>query len=109
LPTNPDQIDDRHRQIIGSIVSTVMPIYETDSSEELKPHIGQIVELCVRVVSEDPRTLAFVRDLHGTATRGGLAEWAASSDGDLLGTGWSQLHAALDAAFPGVDLTPDEQ
>ena len=85
-----------------------MPIYETDSSEELKPYIGQIVELCVGVVSDDARTLAFVKELRSTAASGALAEWGAGSGGPLSETGWSQLGRSLDAAFPDGSLTSEE-
>lgn len=105
---DPASASDQHRAIMGGIVSRVMPIYESDDSEELKQWIPKITEQCREVTNEDPRLILFVQHLHNTATRASLADWAASQNGTPLSDqGWSQLMTALEGAYPGINLVKE--
>lgn len=98
-----ETIEPRHREVIGAIMGSVMPIYETSDSEALKPLVPQITQLCTGLVAEDPRLIAFVRDLYDTATRAAMADWAANGR-PLADQGWQHLIDALDGAFEGTPL-----
>jgi len=102
---DPSQSSDDSREIIGAIMNEVMPIYESDNSDELRQWIPKITKLCRLVTREDPRLIRFVQDLYGTATQASVAERVNSQSGTLLSEqGWAQLIAALNATFPGIDL-----
>lgn len=101
----PNEASDENRAIVGAIMGTVMPIYETDDSEELKQWIPRITGLCRQITDADPRLITFVRALYDTANRASLADWAkAMSTAPLGDQGWSQLAEALKEAYPGISL-----
>lgn len=101
---DPEQVAPAHREVIGAIANALNPIfYDQTDSEELKPLVPKITELCVQLVQEDPSLIQFVRDLRDMAIRGALADFAVN-DKALKDQGWNHLQEALDAAFPDVDL-----
>ena len=95
---------EQHQNMINAITSTLNPIYEADSSEELKQWIPQIVRMCQQMTAEDPHLTGFVRAVHETAVKAGLADWAASDGAEKLADqGWTQLAGALEMAYPELD------
>lgn len=107
---DPSSASPSHQEIMGAIATTLTPIYESDSSEELKPWIPKIIQLCKQITQEEPLLLKFVTDMHDMSVRASLADWAASQGATSLHEqGWSQLKDSLQAAFPGIDLALDSE
>lgn len=100
-PFTPDRVTERQRRAIDSIRVVVDSALDRGRSDDLLPRIPGIVLTCRSLVLDDPRSIRFVEELHGTATCAAFEE-RASCDAPWGEQGWGQLVQRLEDAFPGV-------